>query len=118
GGESARPDHAPRAAAPLLADLTQARLQLAQAELGRRSLRRLAPWGFFGVIVASAALLVVAALLLGRALSRKLERLAGSVASYARGELSHRVPEPVIVADEVDVLICQFNHMGGQLEAQ
>src|SRR5262245_43827586 len=30
----------------LVGELTDARLQLAQAELGRRSLQRLAPWGF------------------------------------------------------------------------
>ncbi len=102
----------------LVQDLTQSRLQLAQAELGRRSLRRLAPWGFLTVIATSGALLLVAALLLGRASSRKLERLAESADWYGRGELSHRVPEPAVVEDEIDALLLQFNRMGAQLEQQ
>jgi two-component system nitrogen regulation sensor histidine kinase NtrY len=106
------------AAHPLQAELSEQRLQLAQAELGRRSLRRLAPWGFLAVVSASATLLIVAALLFGRALSRKLEGLAEAAAAYARGDLSRRVAEPRVVADEVDVLVHQFNDMGVELEAQ
>ncbi len=105
-------------AAPLRAELTGARLQLAQTELGRRALRRLAPWGLLAVVATSGGLLVIAAVFLGRALSRKLELLADSAASYARGELSHRVPEARSRGDEIDSLIRQFNDMGAQLESQ
>jgi two-component system nitrogen regulation sensor histidine kinase NtrY len=106
------------AATPLVAELSEQRLQLAQAELGRRSLRRLAPWGFLAVVATSATLLFATALVFGRALSRKLEGLADAAAAYARGDLSRRVAEPRVIADEIDVLVQQFNHMGVELEAQ
>ena len=57
-------------------------------------------------------------MLLGRALARKLERLADGVAWYARGDLSHRMPEAHRRGDEVNELIRQFNDMGERLEAQ
>jgi nitrogen fixation/metabolism regulation signal transduction histidine kinase len=106
------------AARPLTDELSGQRLQLAQAELARRSLRRLAPWGFLAVVATSATLLVVTALVFGRALSRKLEGLADAAAAYARGDLSRRVAEPRVVADEIDELVQQFNRMGVELEAQ
>src|SRR5688572_20826858 len=86
--------------APLAAELTETRLHLGQTELARRSLRRLGPWGFVVVAVLSAGILGVAALVLGGALSRRLERLARSIEAYARGDLSQRVPERARVVDE------------------
>ena len=104
--------------APLATELTETRLHLGQAELARRSLRRLGPWGFVAVAAISAGILAVAALVLGGALSRRLERLARSIEAYARGDLSQRVPERARVVDELDHLIVQFNRMGAELEAQ
>ena len=103
---------------PLDHELNDARLQIAQAELGRRALRRLAPWGYFGAVVVSGTLLVVAAIVLARAVSARVERLTESVAHYTRGELGYRAPERAVVRDEIDVLVRQFNEMGAQLEAQ
>jgi two-component system, NtrC family, nitrogen regulation sensor histidine kinase NtrY len=104
--------------APLAAELAETRLHIGQTELARRSLRRLAPWGFFAVASLSAALLGAAALLLGRALSRRLERLTASIDAYAHGDLSARVPEREPPGDELDQVIGQFNRMGAELEAQ
>ena len=102
----------------LAAELRESRLQLAQAELARRSLLRLAPWGFATVASVSAALLAAAALLLGRALSGRLERLTEAIAAYGRGELSRRVPEEPRPGDELDLVIHRFNEMGAELDAQ
>jgi nitrogen fixation/metabolism regulation signal transduction histidine kinase len=98
-------------------DLSQARVDLLQAELARRSLARLAPWALFAVIGASAALLAVAAVALGRTLSRPVERLAQGMLQVARGDLSVRVPEEG-GEDELGLLVRQFNRMTGELEAQ
>src|SRR5262245_7525297 len=104
--------------APLAQEVRDSRLQLSQAELARRSLLRLAPWGFAGVAAVSAALLAAAALVFGRALSGRLERLTEAIAAYARGDLSRRVPEPARAGDELDLVIHQFNEMGEELDAQ
>jgi two-component system, NtrC family, nitrogen regulation sensor histidine kinase NtrY len=98
-------------------DLSQARVDLLQAELARRSLARLAPWALFAVIGASAALLAVAAVALGRTLSRPVERLAQGMLQVASGDLSVRVPEEG-GEDELGLLVRQFNRMTGELEAQ
>jgi two-component system, NtrC family, nitrogen regulation sensor histidine kinase NtrY len=103
---------------PVQGELDDARLQLAKVELGRRSLRRLAPWGFAAAVAVTGALLVAAAFVLARATSGRVERLTESVAHYARGELGHRTPERPVVKDEIDVLVRQFNEMGAKLEAQ
>ena len=103
---------------PVQSELDDARLQLAKVELGRRSLRRLAPWGFAAAVAVTGALLVAAAFVLARATSGRVERLTESVAHYARGELGHRTPERPVVTDEIDVLVRQFNEMGAKLEAQ
>ncbi|MFL5443038.1 MAG: ATP-binding protein [Myxococcales bacterium] len=98
-------------------DLAQARLDLLQADLARRSLARLAPWALLGAVAASAAILAAAAVVLGRALSGPVERLAHGMMQVASGDLSHRVPEEDR-ADELGLLIHQFNRMTSELEAQ
>ena len=103
---------------PLARDLDNARLQLANVELGRRALIRLAPWGYVGVVVLSTVLLAGAALVLARAVSGRVERLTESAGHYARGDLAHRTPERGAIKDEIDVLVRQFNDMGAKLEAQ
>jgi two-component system, NtrC family, nitrogen regulation sensor histidine kinase NtrY len=98
-------------------ELSQARVDLLQADLARRSLARLAPWALFAAVGASAALLVAAAVALGRALSRPVERLARGMLQVAGGDLSVRVPEEG-VEDELQLLVRQFNRMTAELEAQ
>src|SRR5437762_8070353 len=79
---------------PALArELAQARVDLLQAELARRSLARRAPWALLAAGGISAALLVAAAVALGRALSRPVEQLAQGMLKVAAGDLSVRVPE-------------------------
>jgi len=116
-------------------ELSQARVDLLQAELARRSLARLAPWALLAAASASAALLVAAAVALGRALSRPVEQLAKGMLQVAAGDLSVRIPEeggteePALPAsggarraqhptDELRLLVSQFNRMTAQLEAQ
>ena len=116
-------------------ELSQARVDLLQAELARRSLARLAPWALLAAVGASAALLVGAAVVLGRALSRPVERLARGMLQVAAGDLSVRVAEegepeePALPAtggarrarhptDELGLLVRQFNRMTAELEAQ
>jgi nitrogen fixation/metabolism regulation signal transduction histidine kinase len=103
---------------PALArDLSQARVDLLQADLARRSLARLAPWALLAVVAASAAVLAGAAIAFGRALSRPVEELAQGMRNVARGELSVRVPEGAS-DDELGLLARQFNRMIAELEAQ
>jgi len=119
-------------------ELSQARVDLLQAELARRSLARLAPWALLAALGASAALLVAAAMALGRALSMPVERLARGMLQVAAGDLSVRIPEeggedpteePALPAtggarraqhptDELRLLVRQFNRMTAELEAQ
>ena len=115
-------------------DLSQARVDLLQAELARRSLARITPWALFAAVSASAALLVAAAVALGRALSRPVERLARGMLQVAAGDLSVRIPEeggaeeglPATGGarraqrppDELQLLVRQFNRMTAELEAQ
>jgi nitrogen fixation/metabolism regulation signal transduction histidine kinase len=103
---------------PALArDLSQARLDLLQADLARRSLARLAPWALLGAVAISAMVLAAAAVALGRALSGPVERLAQGMMQVATGDLSHRVPDEGR-ADELGLLVRQFNRMTSELEAQ
>ena len=103
---------------PALAhELSQARADLLQAELARRSLARLAPWALLAAVGASAAILVAAAVALGRALSRPVEQLARGMLQVAAGDLSVRVPEERS-QDELGLLVRQFNRMTAELEAQ
>src|SRR5689334_7738719 len=64
-------------------ELSRARVDLLQAELARRSLARLAPWALLAAVAATAALLAAAAVTLGRALSRPVERLAEGMLQVA-----------------------------------
>ncbi len=102
-------------------ELSQARVDLLQAELARRSLARLAPWALLAAVGASAAFLVAAAVALGRALSRPVERLARGMLQVAAGDLSVRIPEEggeEEPTDELRLLVRQFNRMTAELEAQ
>jgi len=98
-------------------DLSQARLDLLQAELARRSLARLAPWALLGAVALSAVVLAAAAVALGGALSGPVERLAQGMMRVATGDLSHRVPDEGR-ADELGLLVREFNRMTSELEAQ
>lgn len=98
-------------------DLAQARVDLLQADLARRSLARIAPWALLAAVGASAALLVAAAIALGRALSRPVEQLAQGMLQVAAGDLSVRVAEETS-QDELGLLVRQFNRMTAELEAQ
>jgi two-component system nitrogen regulation sensor histidine kinase NtrY len=103
---------------PALArELSQARVDLLQAELARRSLARLAPWALLAAVAVSAALLAAAAVALGRALSRPVERLAQGMLRVAGGDLTVRVPEEG-GEDELRLLVRQFNRMTAELQAQ
>ena len=98
-------------------ELSQARVDLLQADLARRSLARLAPWALLAGVGVSAALLIAAAVMLGRALSRPVEQLAQGMLQVAAGDLSVRVPEGS-ERDELGLLARQFNRMTADLEAQ
>src|SRR4051812_44038223 len=109
-----------QAAAPdpaLSRDLAQARVDLLQAELARRSLSRLAPWALVAAVAVSAALLAAAAVAIGRSLSRPVERLAKGMLQVAGGDLSVRVAEEG-GEDELRLLVRQFNRMTAELQAQ
>ena len=109
-----------QAAAPdpaLSRDLAQARVDLLQAELARRSLARLAPWGLLAAVAVSATLLAAAAVAIGRSLSRPVERLAKGMLQVAGGDLSVRVAEEG-GEDELRLLVRQFNRMTAELQAQ
>lgn len=108
-----------RRGAPRDASLDQARLFLAQAELARQALARRGPPLFLGGLLVAAALFTGVAVLLGRSLARPIALLTDGMLRYARGDLSHQVPEPRGPGgDELHFLIQQFNRMGGELEAQ
>lgn len=111
-------EKAQRTADPALQrELAEARVDLLQAELARRSLSRLAPWAILAALAATAAVLAGAAFALGRALSRPVERLANAMLQVAGGDLSVRVPEEG-AEDELKLLVRQFNRMTAELEAQ
>ena len=111
-------EKAQAAADPALSrELSQARVDLLQAELARRSIARLAPWALLTAVGISAALLAAGAMLLGRALSRPVEQLAKGMLQVAAGDLTVRVPEKGH-ADELGLLVRQFNRMTAELEAQ
>ncbi len=100
-------------------DIRAGRLHLAQAELARRSLAQRAPRLFAGAMALSAALLVMAALAIARALVKPLDDLAVGMLRYQRGDLAHQIPERGGAApDELTLLARQFNRMGAELAAQ
>ena len=100
------------------ARLDEARLNLAQAELARGALVRRVPLFIAALVLLSAGVLALAAVLLGRALSRPLTTLTQGMATYARGELSARLPASEHPSDEFQFLFAGFNRMGQELLAQ
>jgi nitrogen fixation/metabolism regulation signal transduction histidine kinase len=55
---------------------------------------------------------------LARSVSGPIEKLTEGMARYGRGELGHQIPERPGAADELELLVRQFNRMGRELEAQ
>ena len=100
------------------APLDEARLNLAQAELARRALVQRVPLFITALVLLSAGVLAVAALLLGRALSRPVTTLTQGMSAYARGDLSVRLPAPGHPRDEFQFLFAGFNRMGQELLTQ
>jgi nitrogen fixation/metabolism regulation signal transduction histidine kinase len=100
------------------AALDEARLNLAQAELARRALVRRVPAFIAVLVLVSGAVLAVAAVLLGRALTRPVSTLTEGMWAYARGELGVRLPVTEPPRDELQFLLGQFNRMGQELLAQ
>jgi two-component system nitrogen regulation sensor histidine kinase NtrY len=100
------------------APLDEARLNLAQAELARQALVRRVPVFITGLVLAAATVLALAAVLLGRALSRPVTTLTQGMTAYARGDLSVRLPAPDHPRDEFQFLFAGFNRMGQELLAQ
>ncbi|MFL5349236.1 MAG: ATP-binding protein [Hyalangium sp.] len=100
------------------APLDEARLNLAQAELARGALVRRVPLFIAALVLVSAAVLALAAVLLGRALARPVTTLTQGMATYARGDLSVRLPAPEHPRDEFQFLFAGFNRMGQELLAQ
>jgi nitrogen fixation/metabolism regulation signal transduction histidine kinase len=104
---------------PLRREVAVARVNLAQAELARRSLSRLLPRLLGLTLAATAAALALSAILLGRQLARPLELVAQGMARYAQGDLQHRLPLAAGAKDdELQLLVRQFNRMGDELAAQ
>jgi two-component system, NtrC family, nitrogen regulation sensor histidine kinase NtrY len=100
------------------APLDEARLNLAQAELARQALVRRVPVFISALVLLAATVLALAALLLGRALSRPVATLTQGMTAYARGDLSVRLPAPEHPRDEFQFLFAGFNRMGQELLAQ
>ena len=98
--------------------LNEARLNLAQAELARRALVRRVPAFITALLLVSSGVLTVAAVLLGRALTRPVDTLTQGMRAYARGDLSVRLAAPEPPRDELQFLLGQFNRMGQELLAQ
>ncbi len=98
--------------------LNEARLNLAQAELARAALVRRVPAFITGLVLLSGAALTVAAVLLGRALTRPVSTLTEGMWAYARGDLSVRLDAPEPPRDELQFLLGQFNKMGQELLSQ
>ncbi|MCP3104627.1 ATP-binding protein [Myxococcus sp. K15C18031901] len=98
--------------------LDEARLNLAQAELARRALVRRVPAFITVLVLVAAAVLVLAAVLLGRSLTRPIVTLTEGMWAYARGDLAVRLPASDPPRDELQFLLGQFNRMGQELVAQ
>ncbi|MBZ4397580.1 PAS domain-containing sensor histidine kinase [Myxococcus sp. AS-1-15] len=98
--------------------LDEARLNLAQAELTRRALARRVPAFITVLVFVSGCVLALAAVLLGRALTRPVTTLTEGMWAYARGDLSVRLPAVDPPRDELQFLLGQFNRMGQELVAQ
>ncbi|MFY1831543.1 sensor histidine kinase [Myxococcus fulvus] len=98
--------------------LDEARLNLAQAELTRRALARRVPAFITVLVLVSGCVLALAAVLLGRALTKPVTTLTEGMWAYARGDLSVRLPTVDPPRDELQFLLGQFNRMGQELVAQ
>ncbi|MCP3058386.1 ATP-binding protein [Myxococcus sp. K38C18041901] len=98
--------------------LDEARLNLAQAELTRRALARRVPAFITGLVFVSGCVLALAAVLLGRTLTKPVTTLTEGMWAYARGDLSVRLPTVDPPRDELQFLLGQFNRMGQELVAQ
>lgn len=98
--------------------LDEARLNLAQAELTRRALARRVPAFIAVLVLVSGCVLALAAVLLGRALTKPVTTLTEGMWAYARGDLSVRLPTVDPPRDELQFLLGQFNRMGQELVAQ
>ncbi len=73
------------------------------------------PWGAFGVLALVAFVAAIGAYPVVRRLTRRLERLQGSVEAWGGGKLSTRVT--VEGKDEVARLATSFNHAAERIEA-
>ncbi|QSQ10786.1 sensor histidine kinase [Myxococcus landrumensis] len=98
--------------------LDEVRLHLAQAELTRRALVRRVPMFITVLVFVSGGVLAVAAMLLGRTLTRPVTVLTEGMWAYARGDLTVRLPVSEPPRDEFEFLLGQFNRMGQELVAQ
>ncbi len=98
--------------------LRQAQVDLVQAELARKSLVRMAPFGLAAVVALVALLLVFGSAQVSRSLSSPVELLTAGMWNLARGDFSHRVPAQASQSDELQFLISQFNRMAGELQTQ
>lgn len=109
-----------RSGTPALRDeIARARLNLAQAEVARRSMAQRLPYAFALLVGASAVFAALTAGLIGRRLSRPIEQLTEGATRFAQGELSHQIPERAGgKLDELQILIRQFNRMGSELRIQ
>ncbi len=108
----------PVAEEALRQDIAAARVNLAQAELARRTLARLLPRALLLALGGSAALLAAAALLVGRQLGRPVALLVDGMSRYANGDLAYRIEETGGAPDEMAFLVQQFNRMGDDLARQ
>ncbi|MBS2024071.1 MAG: HAMP domain-containing protein [Deltaproteobacteria bacterium] len=118
-------ERAQRSASPqdqqLAAELRETRLNLLQAELARQALERRLPWIIGVALLFTAALALGASIVLGRAVVSPIDRLAQGRIDVAAGAKGRRVPESRVLdaeADELELLVRQFNRMSSELAAQ
>ncbi|HME92192.1 MAG TPA: ATP-binding protein [Myxococcaceae bacterium] len=103
----------------LRAEIARARLNLAQAEVARRSMAQRLPYAFALLMGASVVLAALTAGLISRRLSKPIEQLTEGATRFAQGELTHQIPERAGgKLDELQILIHQFNRMGSELRIQ
>jgi len=100
--------------------LSSARLLLAELELARRSLARLAPRLFWVALALTALVFGVVAVAVSRAFTGPIDRLTAGMAALSRGELTHVIPAASTgpPRDELAYLVDRFNRMAAELLAQ
>ena len=100
--------------------LSGARLLVAELELARRSLARLAPRLFWGALAVTAVVFGVLAVALSRSFTGPVEKLTAGMAALSRGELTHVIPggSSGPPRDELAYLVDRFNRMASELLAQ